>query len=78
MAQTAVRQCRHHWVLSEPRNGSIEAVCRRCNARRRYSDRLELVERFDDYRELTAESEPIQQWRYQQLMDDPLDGRTCQ
>jgi hypothetical protein len=71
LAHTAVSECKHHWLLGEPRNGLIDAVCRRCRARRSYSDRLELVERFDDYRELTAESEPIQQWRYQQLVDDP-------
>jgi hypothetical protein len=70
VGQTAVSECRHHWVLGEPRDGLIDAVCKNCNARRFYTDRLELVERFDDYRELTAASEPIQEWRYQRLIDE--------
>lgn len=70
MVQAAVGECQHHWILGEPRDGLIDAVCRRCNARRSYPARLELLERFDDYRELAVESEPIQQWRYQRLMDD--------
>jgi hypothetical protein len=31
----------------------IDAVCKRCRARREYPARLETTERFDDYQELT-------------------------
>lgn len=57
--QTVVEECRHHWVLTEPRDDVIGAVCKRCHAKRSYPARLEMTERFDDYQELTAHGEPI-------------------
>jgi hypothetical protein len=51
--QTAISICQHHWVLTEPHNDVIDAVCKRCRARREYPARLETTERFDDYQELT-------------------------
>ncbi len=53
MEQTAISICQHHWVLTEPHNDVIDAVCKRCRARREYPARLETTERFDDYQELT-------------------------
>lgn len=29
-------QCRHHWLLGQPQDGSIEALCRLCGATRLY------------------------------------------
>lgn len=55
MEQTAIGMCRHHWVLTDPHDDVIDAVCKRCRARREYPARLENTERFDDYRELTME-----------------------
>jgi hypothetical protein len=51
--QTAVRLCQHHWVLAEPHDEVINAVCKICRAKRDYPARLETTERFDDYQELT-------------------------
>ncbi|MGA2286469.1 MAG: hypothetical protein ABSG55_09395 [Dehalococcoidia bacterium] len=53
MEQIAVRLCQHHWVLTEPHNEVINAVCKICRARRDYPARLEMTDRFDDYQELT-------------------------
>jgi hypothetical protein len=35
--------CRHHWVLGQPVNGSVEAQCRHCGRKRSYPAAL------DDY-----------------------------
>ena len=40
--------CTHHWVLSEPQPRSIQGVCRRCGAHKRYPSVLELPESFSD------------------------------
>jgi hypothetical protein len=53
--QTAVNICQHHWVLTDPHDDVIDAVCKRCRARREYPARLEDTERFDDYQELTMD-----------------------
>jgi hypothetical protein len=29
-------ECRHHWLLGQPGNGNIEAVCRKCGLERRF------------------------------------------
>jgi hypothetical protein len=29
-------ECRHHWLLGQPGNGNIEAVCRKCGIERRF------------------------------------------
>jgi hypothetical protein len=52
--QTTISLCQHHWVLTEPHNDVIDAVCKRCSAQREYPARLEATERFDDYQELTV------------------------
>lgn len=44
--------CIHRWILSEPRQGSIEGTCRRCGARRTYPSGLEFPEPVSDYEEL--------------------------
>ena len=59
MVQAVATGCRHHWVLTEPRDEIIYAVCKLCQASRRFPARLELTERFDDYRELAMSSEPF-------------------
>ena len=56
MEQTTISLCQHHWVLTEPHDDVIDAVCKRCRARREYPARLETTERFDDYQELTVGS----------------------
>jgi hypothetical protein len=48
--------CVHHWVLTDPSNGVIPGVCKRCGAERGFPTNPEGVERFDDYRELTQSS----------------------
>ena len=53
MEQRAVTICQHHWVLTEPHDDVISAVCKICGADREYPARLEATERFDDYQELT-------------------------
>ena len=53
MEQTATSICQHHWVLTEPHDDVIHAVCKLCRAHREYPARLEDTERFDDYQELT-------------------------
>lgn len=64
LTQTVVEECRHHWVLTEPRDDVIDAVCKRCRARRSYPAQLEMTERFDDYQELTTRGEPISTLRF--------------
>jgi hypothetical protein len=51
--QTVISICQHHWVLTDPHDDVIDAVCKLCRARREYPARLETTERFDDYQELT-------------------------
>ena len=53
MEQTTISICQHHWVLTEPHDDVIHAVCKLCRAHREYPARLETTERFDDYQELT-------------------------
>jgi len=40
--------CTHRWVLSEPQPNSIQGVCRRCGAHKRYPSVLELPESYSD------------------------------
>ena len=54
---TETPACVHHWLLGEPVGGQILGQCKRCGARRRYSNAIEGIDRFDDYREITATSE---------------------
>lgn len=49
--------CVHHWLLGEPVGNQIPGRCKRCGARRVYSNSIEGVDRFDDYREITAGAE---------------------
>lgn len=49
--------CVHHWLLGEPVGNQIPGLCKRCGARRVYSNSIEGTDRFDDYREITATSE---------------------
>ena len=51
-----VLSCVHHWVLGDPVSGVILGECKRCGATRLYSASPEGTERFDDYRELTADA----------------------
>jgi len=30
------QDCRHHWLLGQPQDGSIAALCRKCGGRRVY------------------------------------------
>jgi hypothetical protein len=48
MIQTRASACRHHWLLSEPRQGIVRGVCKRCGARREYPAYPE-SEMYDDY-----------------------------
>jgi len=70
VVETATRGCQHHWVLSEPRDDVIDALCKRCNATRRYPARLEMTERFDDYRELVASNQPLPRSLYESIGED--------
>ena len=49
--------CVHHWLLGEPVSNQVTGRCKRCGARRLYSNSIEGTDRFDDYREITASSE---------------------
>jgi len=49
--------CVHHWLLGDPVGNQIIGRCKRCGARRVYSNSIEGTDRFDDYREITATSE---------------------
>jgi hypothetical protein len=49
--------CVHHWLLGDPVGNQIPGRCKRCGARRVYSNSIEGTDRFDDYREITASSE---------------------
>jgi hypothetical protein len=70
VVQTAIKECKHHWVLSDPRDDVIDAVCKRCSATRRYPARLEMFDRFDDYRELVASSQPLPRSLYESVGED--------
>ncbi len=70
MVQAVATGCRHHWVLTEPRDEVIYAVCKLCQASRRFPARLELTERFDDYRELAVSSEPFPCSFYESLEEE--------
>lgn len=54
MAQRQASPCIHWWLLSEPRNGGIDGICRRCGAQRIYPSGLEVPETIPDYEELTT------------------------
>ncbi len=70
MVQAATRACQHHWVLSEPRDEVIYAVCKLCSATRQYPARLETAERFDDYKELATSSQPLLVSLYESVKED--------
>lgn len=53
----ATPACVHHWLLGEPVSNQVTGRCKRCGARRLYSNSIEGTDRFDDYREITASSE---------------------
>jgi hypothetical protein len=38
---TAVAECQHHWVLGTPREGVVEATCRKCGKERVYPAALD-------------------------------------
>lgn len=59
MAEAVVTSCRHHWLLSEPREGVISGVCKRCRATRNYPARLEDTDRYYDYQDLSGEDRPL-------------------
>lgn len=59
----ATNRCVHHWVLSDPSDGMIPGVCKRCGANRGFPTNPEGVERFDDYREITQASSYYQDRR---------------
>lgn len=50
--QTRASGCRHHWLLSEPRQGVVRGVCKRCGARREYPAYPEWGELYEDYDEV--------------------------
>ena len=54
--QDEATRCVHHWVLSDPSDGVIPGLCKRCGANRGFPTNPEGVERFDDYREITQAS----------------------
>jgi hypothetical protein len=53
MVQAVAASCRHHWLLSEPRQGVIFGVCKHCRATRQYPARLEDTDRYYDYQDLS-------------------------
>ena len=55
-AVTDAPHCVHHWILGDAVGGRIPGRCKRCGARRVYANSIEGIDRFDDYRELTASS----------------------
>jgi hypothetical protein len=50
--QTRASTCRHHWLLSEPRQGVVQGVCKRCGARREYPACPDWSELYNDYDEV--------------------------
>ena len=58
MAEVQALTCVHHWVLSEPRLGTVLGVCRRCGAHRNYPSALEYFEAVPEYEELDR-SRPV-------------------
>lgn len=52
MVEATASVCRHHWLLSEPRQDVVHGVCIRCGAQRDYPARPEGSDRYDDYEEL--------------------------
>ena len=40
--------CRHHWVLSPPREGWIDGRCKKCGEKRRYPAALDDYDHGDD------------------------------
>ncbi len=54
MARYRATPCVHRWVLSEPHQGVVRGICRRCGARRSYPSGLEFPETLADYEELAA------------------------
>jgi len=61
--QDEANSCVHHWVLTDPTDGMIPGVCKRCGANRGFPTNPEGVERFDDYREITQASSYYQDRR---------------
>jgi hypothetical protein len=59
MVQSRVASCRHHWLLSEPRRGVIQGVCKLCRAVRTYPARLETTDGFLDHQDLSANERPL-------------------
>lgn len=56
--EQATTDCIHRWILSEPRLGSVQGVCRRCDARRTYPSGLDVPESIPDY-EKPGQSRPM-------------------
>ena len=56
VVESGMPVCVHHWLLGDPVNNQVVGRCKRCGARRVYSGSVEGIDRFDDYRELTASS----------------------
>lgn len=52
MVEVIISVCRHHWLLSEPRQEVVHGVCIRCGTQRDYPARPEGSERYNDYEEL--------------------------
>ena len=52
MVERTKAVCRHHWLLSEPRQDVVRGVCMRCGAQRDYPAGLEEPARYDDYEQL--------------------------
>lgn len=70
MVQGSVASCRHHWLLSEPRHGVIQGVCKHCRATRSYPARLETTDGFLDHQDLSANERPLLDLLERQVQED--------
>lgn len=70
--QTRASACRHHWLLSEPRQGVVQGVCKRCGARREYPAYPEWSELYNGYDEvaLTAPAGRMARLMAERLRDE--------
>lgn len=55
-------QCRHHWILSEPKAAVIAGRCKHCGWERLFPSRLEDTDRSNDYLDLTRGGAPVAAW----------------
>ena len=65
--------CTHRWILDEPKMRTVQGICRRCGARKRFPNGVDFAGAFGEFHELDR-SRPVLLTEQASLDEHLLDG----